>query len=130
MMCILPGIGFTNRIFPCSSSLSVKAEIEIRDFMFIYKKERESKGTIAFEIRIGIHTGPVVAGIVGIKKLAYEIWGNTVKLASRLESNGEAGKINISESIYELVKTKFRCGRRGQIIAKNLEEIDMYFVEA
>ncbi|MBL7872581.1 MAG: tetratricopeptide repeat protein [Cyclobacteriaceae bacterium] len=108
----------------------VNAGIEIRDFMLTYKKERESKEAIAFEIRIGIHTGPVVAGIVGIKKFAYDIWGNTVNLASRMESSGEAGKINISQSTYELIKTKFRCEQRGKIIAKNLGEIDMYFVEA
>jgi adenylate cyclase len=107
----------------------VKAGIEIRDFMLNHKRERESKGTFAFEIRIGIHTGPVVAGIVGLKKFAYDIWGNTVNLASRMESSGEAGKINISESTYELVKTKFNCEHRGKITVKNTGDVDMYFVE-
>ncbi|MGB3078048.1 MAG: adenylate/guanylate cyclase domain-containing protein, partial [Saprospiraceae bacterium] len=93
------------------------------------KKQKESEGAIAFEIRIGIHTGPVVAGIVGIKKFAYDIWGNTVNLASRMESSGEAGKINISESTYELVKAKFNCTHRGKITVKNTGEVDMYFVE-
>lgn len=81
-----------------------------------------------FEIRIGIHTGNVVAGIVGIKKFQYDIWGDTVNTASRMESSGEAGKVNVSESTYELIKHKFFCEYRGKIKAKNKGEIDMYFV--
>jgi class 3 adenylate cyclase len=93
------------------------------------KKEKESKGEIPFEIRIGLHTGPVVAGIVGVKKYAYDIWGDTVNLAARMEQNSEAGKINISGSTYELVNDKFKCIHRGKVHAKNKGEIDMYFVE-
>jgi class 3 adenylate cyclase len=81
-------------------------------------------------VRIGIHTGPVVAGIVGVKKFAYDIWGDTVNIASRMESSGEAGKVNVSGSTFELVKDKFICNHRGKIQAKNKGEIDMYFVEA
>ena len=81
-------------------------------------------------MRIGIHTGPVVAGIVGIKKFAYDIWGDTVNIAARMESSGEAGKINISGATYELVKDKFKCSYRGKVQAKNKGEIDMYFVES
>ena len=80
------------------------------------------------EIRIGAHTGPVVAGIVGVKKFAYDIWGNTVNLASRMESSGEAGRINVSGSTYGLIKDEFQCEYRGKIIAKNQGEVDMYFV--
>ncbi|MFT3907997.1 MAG: adenylate/guanylate cyclase domain-containing protein [Ferruginibacter sp.] len=105
------------------------AAFEIRDFMLQRKKEKESRGEIPFEIRIGIHTGPVVAGIVGVKKYAYDIWGDTVNLAARMEQNSEAGKINISGATYELVKNKFNCFHRGKIQAKNKGEIDMYFVE-
>jgi len=83
-----------------------------------------------FEIRIGIHTGSVVAGIVGIKKFAYDIWGDTVNIASRLESGCEAGKINISGSTYELVKEVFNCTYRGKIEAKHKGKIDMYFVDS
>jgi class 3 adenylate cyclase len=107
----------------------VSVAIEVRNFMLERKKEKESKGEIPFEIRIGIHTGPVVAGIVGVKKYAYDIWGDTVNVAARLEQNSEAGKINISGSTYELVKDKFSCVHRGKIKAKNKGEIDMFFVE-
>ncbi|MFT3907998.1 MAG: adenylate/guanylate cyclase domain-containing protein [Ferruginibacter sp.] len=107
----------------------LNAAFEIRDYMLRRKKEKESRGEIPFEIRIGVHTGPVVAGIVGVKKYAYDIWGDTVNLAARMEQNSEAGKINISGATYELVKNKFNCFHRGKIQAKNKGEIDMYFVE-
>ncbi len=107
---------------------TVKAALEIRDFMQNHNKERIAKGELPFEIRIGINTGPVVAGIVGVKKFAYDIWGDTVNLASRMESSGEAGKVNISGSTYELVKDKFTCTHRGKIQTKNKGEVDMYFV--
>jgi class 3 adenylate cyclase len=107
----------------------INAAIEIRNFMLERKKEKELKGELPFEMRIGIHTGPVVAGIVGVKKYAYDIWGDTVNLAARMEQNSEAGKINISGSTYELVKDKFNCVHRGKVEAKNKGEIDMFFVE-
>ncbi|MEO8146140.1 MAG: adenylate/guanylate cyclase domain-containing protein, partial [Bacteroidia bacterium] len=92
----------------------LNAAFEIRNFMLGRKKEKEAKGEIPFELRIGINTGSVVAGIVGIKKYAYDIWGDTVNLAARMEQNSDAGKINISGSTYELVKTKFKCEHRGK----------------
>lgn len=108
---------------------AINAAIEIRDFIAKGKEEKLAEGLPYFEIRIGIHTGPVVAGIVGVKKFAYDIWGDTVNTASRMESSGEAGKINISESTYKLVKDKFNCTPRGKITAKGKGEIEMYFVE-
>jgi class 3 adenylate cyclase len=107
----------------------VNAAMEIQLFMHEHLQQRKSEGKEPFEIRIGIHTGPVVAGIVGVKKFAYDIWGDTVNIASRMESSGEAGKVNISGSTYELVKDKFACTHRGKIQAKNKGEIDMYFAE-
>jgi adenylate cyclase len=107
----------------------IKAAMEIRDFMLQEKKKREEEGKQYYEIRIGCHTGPVVAGIVGTKKFAYDIWGDTVNIASRMESSGEPGKINISGATYELLKDHFTCIYRGKIQAKNKGEIDMYFVE-
>jgi class 3 adenylate cyclase len=94
----------------------ISAAIEIQQFMAEQKSRKEAKNELFFDIRIGIHTGPVVAGIVGVKKFAYDIWGDTVNTASRMESNGEVGKINISQTTYTLVKDKFNCvytGMRG-----------------
>jgi adenylate cyclase len=107
----------------------VKAAIEIQQLMHRHKEEREKQSRAFFQIRIGIHTGSVVAGIVGIRKFAYDIWGDTVNIASRMESSGEAGKINISGSTHELIKDKFNCVHRGKIEAKNKGQIEMYFVE-
>ena len=81
-----------------------------------------------WDIRIGIHTGTVVAGVVGQKKLSYDIWGDTVNTASRMESSGEAGKINISGTTYEFVKDFFTCEYRGKMPVKYKGELEMYFV--
>jgi len=81
-----------------------------------------------FDVRIGLNTGPVVAGVVGTKKFAYDIWGDTVNVASRMESNSEPGRINVSEYTYELIKDKFDCEYRGEIKVKNHGKMKMYFV--
>ncbi|MBI1287159.1 MAG: tetratricopeptide repeat protein [Flavobacteriales bacterium] len=109
----------------------VKAAFEMRDFVEQGKAKKVAAGLPYFEIRIGVHTGPVVAGIVGVKKFQYDIWGDTVNTASRMESSGEAGKVNISQSTYHLVKglSEFAFVSRGEVEAKGKGKLKMYFVE-
>ena len=107
----------------------VKAAIEMQQLATQFKIDRQKKALPFFEIRIGIHTGQVVAGVVGRLKFAYDIWGDTVNIAARLEQNSEAGKINISGSTYKAIKKFYTCTYRGKVSAKNKGEIDMYFVD-
>ena len=107
----------------------VKASLDIQDYIVHNNQRRVDEGLEPWDLRIGIHVGPVVAGVVGKKKYAYDIWGSTVNIASRMESNGEAGQVNISAATYELVKNEFAGVYRGKINAKNIGDIDMYFVE-
>ncbi|MCW3119075.1 MAG: family 3 adenylate cyclase [Chitinophagaceae bacterium] len=120
------GIPVSNTTHPVNI---VKAGLEIVQFMKQKNEKRTMSGLEMWELRVGVHTGPVVAGVVGKKKYAYDIWGTTVNIASRMESNGEPGQINISMATYELVKHEFECYYRGKIYAKNVGEIDMYFIK-
>lgn len=107
----------------------VKAAIEIQAYMEEHNTRRAAKGSEAWEIRIGLNIGPVVAGVVGKKKYAYDIWGSAVNIASRMESNGTPGKVNISAYMYETIKDRFHCSYRGKIYAKNIGDLDMYYVD-
>ncbi|MCC6721788.1 MAG: hypothetical protein IT243_06255 [Bacteroidia bacterium] len=107
----------------------IEAAFEIVDFMADMYEKRKTEGKQFFKIRVGIHSGPLVAGVVGKKKFAYDIWGDTVNTAARMEQNSEAGKINISSTTYNKVKDKYNFVHRGKINAKNKGQIDMYFIE-
>ncbi|MDZ4707202.1 MAG: adenylate/guanylate cyclase domain-containing protein [Saprospiraceae bacterium] len=108
---------------------TVKAGLEIQQFVQSWKFRKLEKNQTPYELRVGIHTGPLTAGVVGKKKFAFDIWGSTVNLASRLEAGGAADRVNISGTTYELVKSVFKCQYRGKIPIKNKGEMDMYFVE-
>jgi len=120
------GIPEKNRTNPIEVTL---AALEMQKYMEQLKSTSLKEGIQHWDIRIGIHTGTVIAGVVGHRKLSYDIWGDTVNTASRMESSGEAGKINISGTTYEFVKDFFICRHRGKMPVKYKGELDMYFVE-
>jgi adenylate cyclase len=107
---------------------AIKAALEMQQYMKVLADKKQARGENYFELRLGINTGPIVAGVVGESKFAYDIWGDTVNLASRMESAGEVGMVNISNNTYELVKDNFDCTYRGRISVKNKGEVEMYFV--
>ncbi len=106
----------------------VLAALEITQFMAAMREEKMAADKPYWQLRLGIHTGRLVAGVVGEQKFAYDVWGDTVNTASRLESSGVAGRVNISRATYEQVKDFFDCEYRGAVAAKNKGEIEMYFV--
>jgi len=116
--------------FPSDNHASklVLAAIDIAEFVQNASKENPNDEQ-RFEMRIGINTGPVVAGVVGTNKFAYDIWGDTVNIASRMESTSEPGKVNISDNTFALIKKEFNCTYRGEIETKNRGEMKMYFVD-
>jgi len=100
-----------------------------REMIELVRNEMKNEdGLTHFDVRIGIHTGPVVAGIVGLKKWQYDIWGDTVNIASRMESKSEPGRINLSETTYQEIKNDFYCEYRGEIEVKNRGLLKMYFL--
>lgn len=106
----------------------VQAAFAMQTFMANWRKERKEQGLPLYKARIGIHSGPVVAGIVGTTKFAFDIWGETVNIAARMESKGSPNRVNISGTTHSLVKDYFNCTYRGNIPIKNIGEAEMYFV--
>lgn len=119
------GIPVANTTHPFDCAL---AALEIQSFMSQMREIKVNQNLPYWELRLGMHTGPLVAGVVGDKKFAYDVWGDTVNTASRLESSGEAGEINISRQLFEQIKFLFDCEFRGKVHAKNKGEIEMYFL--
>ena len=107
----------------------VLAALEIQQYMNRLKEEAQVKGENFWELRIGIHTGDVIAGVIGSKRIAYDIWGNTVNIAQRMETSGEVGRVNVSETTYEYISPFFECSSRGKIPTKNTGEISMFYVD-
>ena len=124
-MCV-GGVPARNQSNPIEAVL---AGLAITDFMDEMKTIRIKEGRPFWQLRLGIHTGPIIAGVVGKKKFAYDVWGDTVNTASRMESSGEPGKVNISAATHQLVKKYFECISRGKVAAKNKGDLDMYFVD-
>jgi class 3 adenylate cyclase len=119
------GVPLTNRTHAVDCVL---AALEIEQVVSHLREQEMAESRPYWQIRIGIHSGDLVAGVVGSEKFSYDVWGDTVNTASRLESSGVAGRINISGATYELIKHFFDCEFRGKVAAKNKGEIDMYFV--
>lgn len=107
----------------------INAAKDMQAWLDVWNKERELTNMPRMDVRIGMHMGPVAAGVIGSKKFAYDIWGDTVNMAARLEQSSEKGRINISGETYQKVKDIFKCEYRGKLPAKNKGLVDMYFVE-
>lgn len=111
---------------PDGAAATVRAALDIHEYI----AQRRAEKPDSFDIRIGVHSGPVVAGIIGVKKFAYDVWGDTVNTAARMEQSGEPGKVNISTATYELIKDRFVCRYRGEVAAKGKGAMGMWFVES
>jgi PAS domain S-box-containing protein len=119
------GLPLSNKSNPIDAVL---AGLEIQHYMNTLNDSKVLNNLPVWELRLGIHSGPVVAGVVGKKRFAYDIWGDTVNIASRMEQSGHVGWVNISGTTYDYIKDFFDCDYRGKIETKNLGKIDMYFV--
>lgn len=117
----IPNESNTHATDAVRAALEMQSEVE--------RIRNSGQVSFPFALRVGVHSGPIVAGVVGKKKFVYDVWGETVNLAARMEQKGEAGKVNISESTYYLIQNNFTCTPRGKISAKNVGDIEMYFVD-
>ena len=106
-----------------------RAALEMQQFVSEYNDKALKDNKLCFEMRVGLHSGALIAGVVGNEKFSFDIWGNTVNTAARMESNGQVGKVNISVATYQLVKHVFECEAREKKHIKNLGEVEMYFVK-
>ena len=120
------GVPEPNRSHPVDAALFA---LGLRGFVADTGREREAAGLPFFPIRIGLHTGPLVAGVIGEQRFLYDLWGDTVNTASRMESRGEPGRINISEATHRLVAPWFECASRGRIEVKGKGEVEMFFLD-
>ncbi len=120
------GLPVSNATHPIDCIL---AALDMQRFVSERMTIRTAHGEPCWAMRVGIHTGSVVAGVIGKRKFAYDIWGDTVNLASRMESSGEQGSVNISEATYLRVRDFFSCTPRGKIQVKNKGQVEMFFVE-
>jgi class 3 adenylate cyclase len=106
----------------------IHAAFEFMEFVTKTAAEKQKLNQPYLQMRIGIHSGPLVAGVVGSRKFAYDVWGDTVNIAARMEQSGEPGTINVSETVYELARHEFDFAHRGEVMAKNKGLMHMYFV--
>ena len=108
--------------------LGFECALKIQEFLRKYQKSQERKGLPSWKVRIGIHSGPVVCGILGEQRFNYDIWGDSVNIAQRMEANGEADKVNISQNVFNETKGFFEFQSRGKVLVKGKGEMEMYFV--
>ena len=118
----IPSVNLTHPVDTVLAALKIQQEVNRT------ARAKEAAGRPCWQLRLGIHTGPLIAGVIGETKFAYDVWGDTVNTASRMESSGTAGKINISPSTFRLVRKFFECRYRGRIKAKNKGKLAMYYV--
>jgi adenylate cyclase len=123
-MCVA-GLPETNRTHAIDACL---AALQMQKFLRNANRQRERLHLAPWELRIGISTGSLVAGVVGTRRLTYDVWGNTANLAQRLQGACEPGRINVAGSTFHQVATRFETEPRGRIEVKHMDTIDMYFL--